>query len=98
MLATKRLAGVAPEVNLREHISCMPPPSVNKDAHFGFETQRRYYQKSKIGVSEAPQKGLLSSKTFILKKKQYKQAFASVRQLKLGNRLQQIRENDWISN
>ena len=30
MLATKRLAGVAPEVNLRECVTCTPLPSVNK--------------------------------------------------------------------
>ena len=29
MLALKRLAGVAPEVNLKEHPSCMPLPSAN---------------------------------------------------------------------
>ena len=45
MLAAKRSAGVAPEVNLREHISHTPPPSVNKAAHSGFETQRRQHQK-----------------------------------------------------
>ena len=36
MLATKRSAGVTPEVNLREHVICMPQPSVNKVAHSGF--------------------------------------------------------------
>ena len=30
MLAIKRLAGVTPEVNLREHVTCMPPLSSNK--------------------------------------------------------------------
>ena len=44
MLAAKRLAGVAPKVNLREHGACMPPPSVNKVAHSGYETQRRHHQ------------------------------------------------------
>ena len=63
-LATKRSTGVAPEVNLRERISHMPPPSANKAAHSGFETERRRHQKSKIGVSMAPQKGLMSSKKF----------------------------------
>ena len=53
-LAIKRSVGVIPEVNLREHTSCMPPPSVNKVPHFGFETQRRHHQKSKIGVSVDP--------------------------------------------
>ena len=50
MLAIKRLAGVALDMNLREHILCMPLPSVNKAAHSGFETQRRSHQKSKTGV------------------------------------------------
>ena len=36
----------------------MPPPSVNKDAHSGFETQRRHHQKSKTGLSVAPQKNM----------------------------------------
>ena len=53
-------AGAAPEVNFRECIS----PSANKAAHSGFETQRRHHQKSKTGVSVAPQKGLVSSKSF----------------------------------
>ena len=61
MLATKRSAGVTPEVNLRENITHMPPPSVNKAVHFGFETQRNPHQKSKTGVKVAPQKGLMSS-------------------------------------
>ena len=34
MLAAKRSAGVAPEVNLREHISHTPLPSANKAAPF----------------------------------------------------------------
>ena len=67
MLATKRSAGVAPEVNLRGHISHIPLPSVNKTAHSGFETQRRCHQKSTTGVSVASQKGLMSSKKFIKK-------------------------------
>ena len=55
MLATKRSGSVTPEMNLREHVKCMPPPSVNKAGHSGFETpQRRHHQKSKTGVSMAP--------------------------------------------
>ena len=65
MPATKRLAGVKPEVNLGE--TCTPPSSANKAAHSGFETQRRHHQKSKTGVSVAPQKGLMSSKIFLKK-------------------------------
>ena len=61
MLAIKRSAGVAPEVNFREHISLTPPPSMNKAANSGFETQRGYQQKSKTEISMTPQKGLMSS-------------------------------------
>ena len=64
MLATKRLAGVTPEVNLGEHLACMPLSSLNKAASSGFETQGRHHQKSKTKVSVAPQKGLVSSKNF----------------------------------
>ena len=46
---------------LREHV---PPPSENNAAQSGFEIQRRRYQKSKTGVSVAPQKGFMSSKNF----------------------------------
>ena len=51
MLAGKRSVGVAPD--LGECVTCMPPPSVNKTAHSGFET----------GISVASQEGLVSSKT-----------------------------------
>ena len=37
-LAALRSAGVTPEVNLREHVTHSPLPSVNKAAHSGFET------------------------------------------------------------
>ena len=56
----KRLAGVTPEANLRECMSCMPQPSANKAAHSGFETQRRCHQK----VSVVQQK-----RTYVLQKK-----------------------------
>ena len=36
---------------IRVHVSCTPPPSANKAAHSGFQTQRRCHQKSKTGVS-----------------------------------------------
>ena len=64
-IPSKRSAGVAPEVSLKECVTCMPPPSANKATHSGFETQRRRHQKSKTGVSVAPQKGLMSSKIFM---------------------------------
>ena len=70
MLATKRLAGVAPDVNLMEHVTHKLPLSVNKVAHSGFEAQRRRHQKSKRGVLVAPQKGLMSYKIYFKKKKE----------------------------
>ena len=39
----------------------------NKVGHSGFETQRRRHQKSKTGISLAPQKGLMPSKFFFKK-------------------------------
>ena len=67
MLANNRSAGAAPEMNLRECVIWILLPSTNKAAHSGFETQRRHHQKSKTGVSVAPQKGLMTSKNFFLK-------------------------------
>ena len=55
MLAVERLAGVAPEVNLRECVA------------YTF-TKRRCHCMSKTGVSVAPQKGV-SSKKFLKKQK-----------------------------
>ena len=36
MLVAKTSAGVAPEVNVRECTTCMPPPSMNKAVHSDF--------------------------------------------------------------
>ena len=45
MLAAKRSAGVAPEVNLRVCITHMPPSSVKKAAHSGFKrSSKQGYQ------------------------------------------------------
>ena len=71
MLVAKRPAGVAPEVNLKEHILHLPLPSANKAAHSGSDTQRRHHQESKIGVSVTPQKGLMFSKYIFLKKRKF---------------------------
>ena len=65
MLATKRSEGVAPEVKLRECVTHVPPSSMIKAVHSGFETQRRHHQKAKTGVLVAPLKGLMSSKFFL---------------------------------
>ena len=43
MLATGNLAGVAPEVNLRKHVTHTPLLRANKAAHSSFETQRRHH-------------------------------------------------------
>ena len=59
MLAAKRSAGVAPKVNLRKCVIGTPLPSVNKAAHSGIETQRRRHQKSKTGVSVAPENNIM---------------------------------------
>ena len=40
MLATKRSAGVTPEVFLRENVTHMPPPSSNKAAYSGLDVTR----------------------------------------------------------
>ena len=56
ILTAKRSAGVASEVNFGNCVTCMPLPSVNKTVLSGFETWRRYHQKSKTGVSVVPQK------------------------------------------
>ena len=66
MLATKSSVGVAPEVKLREHITHMPPLSVNRAAHSGFETQRRCHEKSK---TVAQQKRFMFSNFFLKKRK-----------------------------
>ena len=60
MLAAKRLAGVAPEMNLSEHVTRVPLPSANKVTHSGFETQRRCHKKFKT----AKRKDLCSVKMF----------------------------------
>ena len=67
MLAAKRSAGVTPEVNLRECVTCMPLPSANKAAHSGFETQRRHHQKSKTGYQWPHKKDLCLPKIFLKK-------------------------------
>ena len=61
MLAAKRLAGVTPEVNLRECITHTPLPSMNKADYSGFqnpdETSPEVQNRSINGLT----KGLMSS-------------------------------------
>ena len=65
-LHIKRSAGVAPEVNLGNPL-CTGEEACKRGIHPGFETQSRHQQKSKTGVSVAPQKGHVSSKNFFKK-------------------------------
>ena len=66
MLATTRSAGVTLEVNLREHVTCTPPPSVNKVAHSGLEIHSRPYQKSKTGTGGPTKRTCVLQKLFLL--------------------------------
>ena len=67
ILATKRSAGVTPEVNLRNPLH-MGNEAHKQGFHLGFEAQSRHSQKSKTGVSVAPQKKLMSFKISFFKK------------------------------
>ena len=60
MLATERSAGVA-EVNLKERIWCMPPPSANKAATLALKT-RGDVTRSPKQEYQRPAKTLISSK------------------------------------
>ena len=60
MLAAKRSAVITSKVNLRIPLH-IGDEACKNGIHFDFETQGRCHQKSKIGVSIAPQKGLISS-------------------------------------
>ena len=60
MLDIQRSAGVTPEVNMRSPLHA-GEQVLKSMIHPGFETQGRHHQKSKTGVSLAPQSGLMSS-------------------------------------
>ena len=49
-------------VNLQEHVTRTPQPSVIKAAHSGIETQSRRQQKSETGVSVAPKMDMCRKK------------------------------------
>ena len=61
MLSKKRSAGVTPEVNLKECVTCTLPLSANK-ATLAVNPREDTNKSLKTGVSVASQKGLLSSK------------------------------------
>ena len=67
MLTSIQSVGVAPEVNLRNSLHA-GNKACKRRIHSGFETQGRRRQKSKTGVSVAPRKGFMSSKTFLKKR------------------------------
>ena len=54
MLAAKMSAGVAPEVNLMNQLHA-GNEAYKQGIQPGFETQGRYHEKSKTGISVAPQ-------------------------------------------
>ena len=58
MLATKRSAGVAPEVNIMKCITDIPLPSVNKAAHPGFEPRGDVTRSLKQGYQWPHKKDL----------------------------------------
>ena len=49
MLAIKSLAGAVPEVNFREHVTCMPVPSANKAATLTLKPRGDITRNSKQG-------------------------------------------------
>ena len=66
MLAIKRSAGVAPEVNLRNPL-CTGQTAHKQGIHSGFETQGKCHQKSLTGVSVALEKRTCFLQNFFLK-------------------------------
>ena len=60
---------MALEVNLRERVTHMPPPSTinaTYSTYSGFETRRRCHQKSETGVSVAPKIDMGSIKILVV--------------------------------
>ena len=70
MLAGKKPAANAPEVNLRNPLH-IGKKYIGKGSTLALKTQGRHHQKSKTGLSVAPEKGLKSSKIFFEKKKSH---------------------------
>ena len=68
MLATKMSTGVTAAVNLRNPLH-KDDGAQKWGIHPGFEFQGRCHQQSKTGVLVAPQKGMMSSKVFLKRKK-----------------------------
>ena len=66
MPAVKRSADVTLEVNLKNPLH-VGNKAHKQGIHPGFETQGRHHQKSKTGVSVAPQKGTCFLQNFFKK-------------------------------
>ena len=66
MLAANRFTSVTPEVNLRECVMCIPPPSTNKVAHSGFEIQSRHVlpEVQNRGISDPTKTAYVLKKLF----------------------------------
>ena len=77
MLTSIQSAGVAPEVNLRNSWHA-GNKARKRGIHPGFETQGRRHQKSLTGVSVAPQKGLMSSKNLLKKKRSLEMTYVDM--------------------
>ena len=61
MLAAKRLAGVAPEVNLGKHVTRMPLSSANKAVHPGLKPRGDTARSPKQGFQWPHKKDLCPS-------------------------------------
>ena len=61
MLAIKRLAGVTPEVNLEEHLLCMPLPILN---NLTLKPRGDVTRSKKQGYQWPHKKGLMCSKNY----------------------------------
>ena len=68
MLTINRSAGITPEVNVRECVTCTPPPSVNMAAHSGHEIHSRCHQTSKKRVISGPTKRIYVLQYIFFKK------------------------------
>ena len=65
MLDIKRSAGVAPEVNLKEHVTCTPQASANKAAYYGSENPEEMSPEVKnCGINGPTKRAYVLQKLF----------------------------------
>ena len=84
MVAIKRSAGVAPEMNLRNLLHQVRKHT-SEGIHPGFETQGRHHQKSKTGVSVGPPKGLVPYIFFFKNQKSFRKETQIIQKKKLSS-------------